>query len=54
MQVVDNLLVVHNLDMNATQLFDLKLEDWYQPLLSDSYRVEYGPANKGKYISEML
>ena len=54
MQVVDNLLVIHNLDEGTSQLYDLKLEDWYLPLLADSYRMEYGPANKNKYISEML
>lgn len=54
MQVVDNLLVVHNLDENATQLYDLKLEDWFEPMMVDSYRVDYGPVNKGKFISDML
>ena len=54
MQVVDNLLVIHNLDESTSQLYDLKLEDWFLPLLGESYRMEYGPANKNKYISEML
>jgi hypothetical protein len=54
MQVVDNLLVLHNMDECTTQLYDLKLEDWFEPMLFESYRINYGPVNKGKFISDIL
>ncbi len=54
MQIVDNLLVVHNIDDSSSQLYDLKLEDWFKPLLREGLRVEYGPVLKGKYITDLL
>eukprot|EP00347_Sterkiella_histriomuscorum_P024036 403332528 len=56
MQVVDNLLVIHNLDSKSSQIYDLKLENWNVPLLSPDIPnvVEYGPTQKGRYISDLL
>ncbi|CDW82519.1 UNKNOWN [Stylonychia lemnae] len=54
MQTIDNLLVIHNMDTRATQIYDLKLEDWNIPLLSEDVKIEYGLVNKGKYLSDML
>lgn len=33
MQIVDGLVVVHNLDERVTQLYDPKLRDYHLPLL---------------------
>ena len=59
MQVIDNLLVIHNIDSRSTQLYDLKLEDWHIPLMHEDARVvEYGSIMKKngstKYLSECL
>jgi hypothetical protein len=34
MQVVDNLLVLHNLDERTTQIYDLKLADYSSSVLA--------------------
>lgn len=54
MQVIDNLLVVHNIDQRVTQIYDLKLEDWNVPLLIDDIKVEIQPALKGLYLTDLL
>lgn len=47
MQVVDNLLVVHNIDQKSTNFYDVKLAEYNQPVCADnldvdiSYSLEY-------------
>ena len=69
MQVLDNLLVIHNLDAKRTQIYDLKLEDWSQPLLKvepmghasndiehtlNNPVLNYSSVYKGKYLADLL
>lgn len=47
MQVVDNLLVVHNIDQKSTNFYDVKLAEYNQPICAEnldvdtSYSLEY-------------
>ena len=57
MQVVENLLVVHNLDEGTSQAYDLKLgsTDYNEPLLlGDGVVVGHGKAKKGVTIMELI
>lgn len=39
MQIVDNLLLVHNLTAKTSQLWDLKLPDYHIPLIPEKYPI---------------
>ena len=40
MQVIDNLIVVHNLDQKSTNMFDIKLAEYSQPICVDNLDVD--------------
>ena len=39
-QVVDNLIVIHNVDQKSTNLYDVKLAEYYLPLCVDNLDVD--------------
>lgn len=39
MQVIDNLIVVHNMDEKSTQMYDLRI-DYYLPLCKPNLEVD--------------
>lgn len=39
-QVVDNLIVVHNMDQKSTNVYDIKLAEYYLPLCMDNLDVD--------------
>lgn len=39
-QVVDNLIVVHNMDEKSTNLYDIKLAEYALPVLVDNLDVD--------------
>ena len=40
MQVVDNLLVVHNIDQKSTNFYDVKLAEYNQPVCAENLDVD--------------
>jgi len=56
MQVVDSLLVVHNLDEHSSQVFDIKVNtaEWNLGLLKDGVGVDLTKATAGKYLMEFI
>ena len=54
MQVVDSLLVIHNLDDKSSQAYDLRLPDYHIGILDENLEVNKRPAQKGFYISDMI
>ena len=58
MQVIDNLLVVHNMERKSSQLYDLKLADYNTPILSNdsSYPVStrFARMEPLVYMSDLL
>jgi hypothetical protein len=53
MQLIDNLLVVHNLDEKSTQLYDLKIQDYASPLIGPHLNVDGSLASKGLFVSQL-
>ena len=56
MQIVDSLLVVHNLDEHMSQLWDLRVgtPDWNLGLLKDSVSVDTSKVISGKYLMDFI
>jgi hypothetical protein len=54
MQIIDNLLVLHNLDERSTQIYDLKLGDYHDPILIDACEVKIEKAIKGIFMTDLL
>ena len=56
MQVIDSLLVVHNLDESTSQVWDVRLggTDWNIGLLKEGVTVDPAKATSGKYLMEMI
>ena len=56
MQVVENLLVVHNIDEQTSQAYDLKLgsADYNEALRVELCTVDSERACKGKYIADFI
>lgn len=57
MQMIENLLVVHNLDEQTTQAYDLKLgsQEYTEPLLKDHLTIEVSKAHtKGRSLGYYL
>ena len=56
MQIVDSLLVVHNLDEHSTQIFDIKINtaEWNLGLLKEGVAVDLAEAAAGKYLMELI
>lgn len=52
MQIIDNLLVVHNLDSKSSQIYDFKIVDYATPLLKAGLQVD--SSTLGKYVSDMF
>jgi hypothetical protein len=36
LQVIDNLLVVHNINQKSSQMYDFKIQDYTSPLTRDN------------------
>jgi hypothetical protein len=54
MQVVDSMLVIHNLDEKTSQLFDVKLLDYFKGVVHEVAEVEMELANKGLFLSDLI
>lgn len=39
-QVVDNMIVIHNLDQKSTSLYDIKLAEYYHPVCVDNLDID--------------
>jgi len=52
MQVIDNLLVIHDLDSRSTQVYDFKIVDYSIPLLKPNLRVDL--SHSDRYISDFF
>lgn len=40
MQVVDNLVVVHNIDQKSSNCYDIKLAEYAQPICVDNLEID--------------
>lgn len=40
MQIIDNMLVVHNLDDKSSQVYDFKIADYASPLIGPNLEVD--------------
>lgn len=40
MQVIDNLIVVHNIDQKSTNIYDIKLAEYNLPICQDNLDVD--------------
>jgi hypothetical protein len=56
MQILDSLLVVHNLDEQVSQLWDLRvgLPDWHVGLLKEGVTVDTSKVIKGRYLMDLI
>ena len=56
MQVIENLFVVHNLDEQSSQIYDLKSGslDYNEGLVPSQFKVEAGKSKKGKFLAEFI
>ena len=54
MQVIDNLLVVHNLDEKASQLYDFKIADYTSALVGPNLDVDSSFVHEGAYCSDLI
>jgi len=54
MQVVDNLLVLHNLDSKDSQVYDFRVNDYNRPMLKRNLEVDSALVNKGAYMSDVV
>ena len=52
MQVIDNLLVIHNLDSRSTQVYDFKIVDYNIPLLKPNLRVDLSSSER--FLSDLF
>lgn len=52
MQVIDNLLVIHDLDSRCTQVYDFKIVDYNIPLLKPNLRVDLSSCER--FLSDMF
>lgn len=54
MQIIDNLIVIHNMDEQASQIYDFKLVDYNAPILLENCAVNVKPAMRGVTISDVI
>ena len=56
MQVIENLFVVHNLDEQSSQIYDLKSGslDYNESLIPQSFKVDGGKCKKGKFLADFI
>ena len=52
MQVIDNLLVIHNLDSRSSQVYDFKIVDYNIPLLKPNLRVDLSSSER--FLSDLF
>lgn len=52
MQVIDNLLVIHNLDSRSTQVYDFKIVDYNIPLFKPNLRVDLSSSER--FLSDLF
>lgn len=52
MQVIDNLLVIHNLDSRSTQVYDFKIVDYNIPMLKPNLRVDLSSSER--FLSDLF
>lgn len=41
MQIIDNLLAIHNIDDQITSIYDIKLPDFNQPLTNEGCAIDH-------------
>ena len=56
MQVVDGLIVVHNMDEGDSQMWDLRISgpEWTKGLLKEGVSVDVQKAVQGRYLMEVI
>ena len=54
MQLVDSMLVLHNIDDKSSQVYDIKLSDYQSPLIQENLDLDTAPAKKGFYYCDMI
>ena len=54
MQIIDNMLVVHNLDDKSSQIYDFKIADYASPLISANLETDSSFVLKGAYLSDLI
>ena len=55
MQIVDNLVVLHDIEQKETQLFDVKLPDFQIPLMVDHTKVDESLiTQQNMYFSDLI
>lgn len=54
MQVVDNLLVVHNLDNKDSQIYDFKIQDYSRPLIQNNLNINTSFVDKDAFMSDVV
>jgi len=54
MQVIDNLLVVHNLDNKDSQIYDFKIQDYSRPLIQNHLNVDTSFVDKDAFFSDVI
>ena len=54
MQVIDNILIVHNIDDKVSQLYDVKLQDYYLPLIIDGCTIDETTLQKNLFLSDLI
>lgn len=54
MQVIDNLLIVHNLDNKDSQIYDFKIQDYSRPLILNNLNINTSLAEKDAFLSDVV
>lgn len=55
MQIIDNLIVIHDIDNHSSQAFDLRLQDAYtMPLLRPNLQTDLTPLLQNKFASDLF
>lgn len=54
MQIIDNMLIVHNLDEKSSQMYDFKISDYASPLIMPNLDVDSSYVMKGAYMSDLI
>lgn len=54
MQIIDNMLVVHNLDDKSSQIYDFKIADYASPLIAANLETDGSFVLKGAYLSDLI
>mmetsp|Transcript_69261 Transcript_69261/g.96042 ORF Transcript_69261/g.96042 Transcript_69261/m.96042 type:complete len:139 (+) Transcript_69261:1057-1473(+) len=54
MQVIDNLLVVHNMDNKDSQIYDFKIQDYSRPLIKANLNIDTSYVDKDAFFSDVV